>query len=86
MKPAPLAAMLLITLLVIYPLSIGPAFLLDYQFHAKAQPADDPAAMEPSPAFTFCYYPIFVLMEKSPAVAEAVESYVGLWRRVFVGK
>lgn len=86
MKPVPLAALLLITLLVIYPLSIGPAFLVDYEFHAKSQPADDPAAMEPSRAFLFCYYPIFALMEKSPTTANAVGWYVGLWRMTFVGK
>jgi hypothetical protein len=86
MKPVRMAAMILITLLVIYPLSIGPAFLLDYEFHAKAQPADDPTAMEPSRASTICYYPILALMEKSPAAMQAVEWYVGLWRRTFLGK
>ena len=76
MKPVRMAAMFLVTLLVIYPLSIGPAFLLDFKLREKAQ---NTSLKGPSQTFTICYYPILWLAFNHPSIGSAVDWYARLW-------
>lgn len=79
MKPARMAALLMITFLVFYPLSIGPAYHLDFALRAKALHIDRPSYLEPSRAFLICYWPIIRLLQEYPQTSPAIELYLKLW-------
>jgi len=79
MNPVRMAAMFSVTVLVIYPLSIGPAFLLDFKLGATAPQSSLSSSHGPSQTFSICYYPILSLAFDHPSIAPPLEWYVRLW-------
>jgi len=79
MKPVRMVALLMITFLVFYPLSIGPAYRLEFALRAKALHIDRPSYLVPSKTFLVCYWPIIRLAEEYPPMALAIEWYMKLW-------
>ena len=78
MKLVRLVAIFLVTLLVIYPLSIGPMCVLDFKLREKLHIVDSDY-IGPSTTFRICYYPILWLMNRRPGTRHALDRYVQFW-------
>jgi len=80
MKPVRMAAVLLITLLALYPLSMGPGYRLDFALRAGTFHVEHlPRYSEPSKAFIVCYYPLIWLSQKYPQTGPTIDCYLRLW-------
>lgn len=67
-------AAIFLGLLVLYPLSIGPAMYIDFQFNSSAD-----REFDSSPGFARIYSPLFMLYGRYPAYDRVFDWYTDLW-------
>ncbi|HSI14275.1 MAG TPA: hypothetical protein VK961_19655 [Chthoniobacter sp.] len=68
---------ILLGLLVLYPLSIGPAMYIDFKLHASAN-----GEFDSSPGFARIYTPLFMLYGRNPTYDRCLGWYMDLWQKV----